>query len=42
MDAFNPDFVIYNAGTDCMEHDPLGNLNISPAGIIARDEVVFH
>ena len=23
---FKPDFVIYNAGTDCMEGDPLGRL----------------
>ena len=38
---FRPDFVIYNAGTDCMEEDPLGALNISPQGIIKRDEVVF-
>jgi histone deacetylase 11 len=30
---FRPDMIIYNAGTDCMENDPLGNLNISPEGI---------
>lgn len=33
--------IIYNAGTDCMEHDPLGGLNISPQGIIKRDELMF-
>ena len=33
--------MIYNAGTDCMEHDPLGNLNLSPEGIIRRDETIF-
>jgi histone deacetylase 11 len=22
---FNPDFILYNAGTDCMEGDPLGS-----------------
>eukprot|EP00347_Sterkiella_histriomuscorum_P021768 403332831 len=38
---FRPEFVIYNAGTDCMENDPLGQLNISPAGIIQRDELMF-
>lgn len=27
--TFKPDFVIYNAGTDCMVGDPLGNLNLS-------------
>ena len=34
---FQPEFVIYNAGTDCMEGDPLGNMNISPEGIMKRD-----
>lgn len=38
---FKPDMVIYNAGTDCMHGDPLGRLNISPNGIILRDQVVF-
>ena len=37
---FKPDFVIYNAGTDCMCGDPLGRLNITEDGIIARDELV--
>lgn len=26
---FKPEFVIYNAGTDCMVGDPLGALKIS-------------
>ena len=38
---FKPDFVIYNAGTDCMAGDTLGRLNISEQGVIDRDEVVF-
>ena len=38
---FRPDFVIYNAGTDCMTGDPLGNLRISEKGIVERDEIVF-
>jgi histone deacetylase 11 len=38
---FKPDFVIYNAGTDCLAGDPLGNLNISEQGIIDRDQTVF-
>ena len=33
--------MIYNAGTDCMAGDQLGRLNISPQGIILRDETVF-
>lgn len=35
------EFIIYNAGTDIMAGDPLGNCCISPAGIQRRDEVVF-
>lgn len=38
---FVPNFIIYNAGTDCMAGDPLGNLNITAGGIIKRDETVF-
>jgi histone deacetylase 11 len=38
---FKPELVIYNAGTDCMAGDPLGRLNISPEGMIQRDEVMF-
>jgi histone deacetylase 11 len=38
---FNPDFILYNAGTDCLVDDPLGNLNVTPEGIAMRDEIVF-
>lgn len=38
---FKPDFVIYNAGTDCMEGDPLGRLQVTAEGVIERDEIVF-
>ncbi len=48
LGKFLPDFIIYNAGTDCMQGDPLGSkklrkidLNISSQGIIQRDEIVF-
>ncbi|XP_052795178.1 histone deacetylase 11-like [Mya arenaria] len=41
LTEFHPDVIVYNAGTDILEGDPLGNLNISPKGIIARDEMVF-
>jgi histone deacetylase 11 len=37
IDAFRPEFVIYNAGTDILEGDPLGRLRISAEGIILRD-----
>ena len=41
FEIFKPQFVIYNAGTDCLANDPLGRLNISEQGIIDRDELVF-
>ncbi|KAH9799958.1 Histone deacetylase 2 [Citrus sinensis] len=39
--TFDPELVIYNAGTDILEGDPLGMLKISPDGIAARDEKTF-
>ncbi|XP_031423471.1 histone deacetylase 11 isoform X1 [Clupea harengus] len=36
-----PDIIIYNAGTDILDGDPLGGLAISPQGIVKRDEIVF-
>lgn len=41
LTEFLPDLVVYNAGTDILEGDPLGCLSISPQGIIQRDEIVF-
>jgi len=38
---FQPDFIFYNAGTDILENDPLGDLMVSADGIIQRDEMVF-
>ncbi|OIT30496.1 PREDICTED: histone deacetylase 2 [Nicotiana attenuata] len=38
---FDPDFIVYNAGTDILDGDPLGRLKISPDGIASRDEKVF-
>ncbi|CAO2818045.1 unnamed protein product [Amaranthus hypochondriacus] len=38
---FNPELIVYNAGTDVLDGDPLGCLRISPDGIIKRDEKVF-
>ncbi|XP_065059415.1 histone deacetylase 11-like [Rhopilema esculentum] len=38
---FKPDFILYNAGTDILDGDPLGMLSISHQGIIERDEIVF-
>ena len=41
FNAFSPDILIYNAGTDILDGDPLGCLSITPEGIIERDEIVF-
>eukprot|EP00462_Mataza_sp_D1_P013891 CAMPEP_0175165230 /NCGR_PEP_ID=MMETSP0087-20121206/26939_1 /TAXON_ID=136419 /ORGANISM="Unknown Unknown, Strain D1" /LENGTH=261 /DNA_ID=CAMNT_0016454521 /DNA_START=204 /DNA_END=989 /DNA_ORIENTATION=- len=38
---YDPQFVLYNAGTDCLAGDPLGNLNVSEKGIVSRDQMVF-
>jgi histone deacetylase 11 len=36
-----PEVLIYNAGTDCLAGDRLGQLDVSPAGIVERDRIVF-
>ena len=41
VEAFDPDFILYNAGTDILEGDPLGGVNISEEGVIERDRFVF-
>ncbi|XP_073820375.1 histone deacetylase 11 [Musca autumnalis] len=41
MKEFKPQLVVYNAGTDILEGDPLGNLSITPEGVIERDQYVF-
>jgi len=41
FDEFKPDFVVYNAGSDCLAGDPLGNLSLTADAIIKRDELVF-
>ncbi|XWS72463.1 hypothetical protein CRYUN_Cryun02cG0041800 [Craigia yunnanensis] len=38
---FAPELVVYNAGTDILDGDPLGGLKISPDGVVQRDEKVF-
>ncbi|TRY91510.1 hypothetical protein DNTS_029478 [Danionella cerebrum] len=41
LNEIQPDIIIYNAGTDILDGDPLGGLAISPQGIIKRDEIIF-
>ncbi|KAK9148938.1 hypothetical protein Scep_007695 [Stephania cephalantha] len=38
---FDAELLVYNAGTDILDGDPLGMLKISPDGVIQRDEKVF-
>ncbi|KAL6839546.1 hypothetical protein ACP4OV_030816 [Aristida adscensionis] len=40
-DRFQPELIVYNAGTDILDGDPLGRLRISPEGVVMRDEKVF-
>ena len=37
----SPDLVVFNAGTDTLDGDPLGKMTCTPAGIAARDALVF-
>ena len=41
IDEFQPDLLIYNAGTDCLHGDPLGRLNFSDDCIVERDFIMF-
>ncbi|KAK7499568.1 hypothetical protein BaRGS_00009220 [Batillaria attramentaria] len=41
LNEFTPDILVYNAGTDILDGDPLGALSISAQGIIERDQIVF-
>lgn len=41
LDQVEPDFVIYDAGVDVYQHDRLGRLNVSEAGIRKRDRYVL-
>ncbi len=41
IDSVKPDLIIYNAGTDIYEKDPIGALSVSKQGIIDRDQFVF-
>lgn len=41
LTAFDPQIVLYDAGVDVYQHDPLGRLNITLEGIKRRDEIVL-
>lgn len=39
---FDPQFIIYLAGADPHEDDRLGKLSLTKAGMVARDQLVYH
>ena len=41
LDEFEPQLVLYNAGTDIVAGDPLGLLEVSPGHVVARDLLVI-
>ena len=41
LDRWSPDIVLYVAGVDIYENDPLGRLNVSEAGIRRRERLVL-
>lgn len=41
LDSFNPDYIIYIAGADVLEGDPLTNFKLSKQDVIDRDEFVL-
>lgn len=36
-----PQLIVYNAGTDILDGDPLGLLHVSQSGVVERDELVM-
>ncbi|CAG2176960.1 unnamed protein product, partial [Oppiella nova] len=42
LKEFSPSLIIYNAGSDILNGDPLGGLNITEQGLFERDRVVFN
>lgn len=41
LDDFDPQLVLYNAGTDVVAEDPLGSLAVEPEAVERRDELVL-
>ena len=37
----SPDFIIYNAGSDVLKTDPLGQMKLDKEAVVKRDELVF-
>ncbi len=41
IDESSPGLIVYNAGTDVLNGDPLGGMNLTAEGIVMRDGIVF-
>lgn len=41
IESVKPDLIIYNAGSDVFEKDPLGKMRITKNGVIERDSFLF-
>jgi acetoin utilization deacetylase AcuC-like enzyme len=41
LDAFQPELILYQAGADPFEHDQLGDLKLTIAGLAERDRLIF-
>lgn len=41
IEVTKPDLIIYNAGSDIFEKDPLGRMSVTKDGIIERDSFMF-
>ena len=41
IESFEPELIVYNAGTDILEGDSLSKMRITPGGIMRRDEFIF-
>jgi acetoin utilization deacetylase AcuC-like enzyme len=41
LDEFQPELILYQAGADPFEHDQLGDLKLTQAGLAERDQLIF-
>ncbi|KAI5640258.1 histone deacetylase domain-containing protein [Phthorimaea operculella] len=41
LEEFSPDILVFNAGTDILVGDPLGQLSVSADGVMERDQFMF-
>jgi acetoin utilization deacetylase AcuC-like enzyme len=41
LDDFRPELILYQAGADPYEHDQLGDLKLTTAGLAERDRLIF-